>query len=174
MALLKAQKIALVEQLAEELKSSRVALLFTYSALGSVDNLALRDRSFEQGGKIKMISNNLLRLVMEKADFSLELPEKPLALAYGFVDEIAATKVLVDFAKETEKLEMLAGWIDGRMFDSSDVKSLAALPGQDVLRAQLVGRLGGLLQKLAYNLNFPLQKFAYVINAVEKSRQEDK
>jgi len=174
MALLRAQKVALVDELVEELKNSRVALLFSYSALDSQGNLTLRDKSYEQGGKIKMLSNNLLRLVLERLEFALDLPEKPLALAYQFADEINAAKTLVDFAKETEKLEVIAGWIDGRFFKAEEIKTLAALPGQEVLQSQLIGRLAGLLQRMVYGLNFPLQKFAFVIKAVEETRTKDK
>jgi len=172
MALLKAQKIALVDNLVEELKSSRVAVLFSYSGLDSESNLSLRDKSFEQGGKIKMLSNNLLRLVLERLGYQLELPEKPLALGYRFNDEISAAKILVDFAKQTEKLEVIAGWVDGRFFEAESIKALASLPGRDALYSQLVGRLAAMLQGLVYSLNFPIQKFAYVVKAVEHSRAE--
>ncbi len=81
-----------------------------------------------------------------------------------------AAKLLSDFAKETEALEVLGGWIDGKFFTAADVKTLASLPSKETLQAQVVGRLAGLIQGLVFNLNFPLQQFAFVVKAVEQSK----
>ncbi len=171
MALLRAQKVALVEQLTSELEASRISIIFAYTALNAKANLALRDKAFEEQGKVRMLSNNLLRLILKNQKRELEIPEKQLAIAYGFHDEVVAAKMLSDFAKETESLEILGGWIDGNFFDSSAVKTLASLPSKETLQAQVVGRLHGLIQGLVYNLNFPLQQFAYVVRAVEESKK---
>jgi len=100
----------------------------------------------------------------------LEIPSRQLAIAYGFEDEVTAAKLLSDFAKETEALEVLGGWIDGKFFSSADVTTLASLPSKETLQAQVVGRLAGLIQGLVFNLNFPLAQFAFVVKAVEQSK----
>jgi ribosomal protein L10 len=48
---------------------------------------------------------------------------------------------------------------------------LASLPSKETLQAQVVGRLAGLIQGLVFNLNFPLQQFAFVVKAVEQSKK---
>lgn len=171
MALLRAQKETFVTELATKLADSRVALIFAYTALNNQVNTKLRDQAFDQHGSIKMLSNNLLRLILKKLGWELEVPSRQLAIAYGFEDEVTAAKMLVDFGKEAEGLEVLAGWIDGRFFGAGEIKTLAALPGKETLQSQVVGRLAGLMQGLVYNLNYPLQKFAYVINSVEQSKK---
>lgn len=171
MALLRAQKETLVTKLTEELKNSRVAVIFAYKALNNQTNTELRDKAFGEGGKIRMLSNNLLALILKNADRQFDMPERQLAVAYGFQDEVTAAKLLVEFGKTTETLEVLAGWIDGQFFDASNIKTLSALPSKETLQAQVVGRLNGLIQGLVYNLNFPLQKFAYVVSAIESSKK---
>lgn len=170
MPLVRAEKEALVEQLVTDLQDSRVALIVAYTRLHMKANDTLRTKAFEQNGKIKMLSNNLLRLILKRLGRELELPEKTLALAYGFGDEVVAAKTLVEFGKETEALEILGGWIDGDFFDASQVKTLASLPSKEQLQAQVVGRLGGLIGQLAYSLNYPLQKFAYVVEALKAAQ----
>lgn len=172
MPILRAQKEELVNRLTSELQNSRVALVFAYTALNMKANDTLRTKSFEAGAKIKMISNNLLRLILKNINRELEIPEKTLALAYGFDDEIVAAKTLVEFAKETETLEVIGGWIDGSFFDASQVKTLALLPSKETMQAQLVGRLSGLIGSLAYSLNYPIQKFAFVVEAVKSASGE--
>ena len=170
MPLLRAQKEDLVARLTEELQNSRVALVFGYTALDMKANDTLRTRAFVGGAKIKMISNNLLELILKNLGLKLDLPARQLALAYGFNDEVEAAKTLIIFAKETETLDVLGGWIDGNFFDVSQIITLASLPGRDALQAQLVGRLHGLIGGLAYTLNFPIQKLAYVIEAVKSTQ----
>ena len=131
MPILRAQKVDLVAKLTEELQNSRVALVFAYTGLNMSANDKLRTAAFEAGAKIKMISNNLLRLILKNTKRELEIPEKTLALAYGFEDEVVAAKTLVEFAKETETLEVLGGWIDGNFFDASQIKTLSALPNKE-------------------------------------------
>lgn len=170
MPILRAQKEDLVAKLTEELQNSRVALVFAYTGLNMLANDTLRTKAFEAGAKVKMISNNLLRLILKNINQELEIPEKTLALAYGFSDEVIAAKTLVEFAKETETLEILGGWVDGSFFDTTQIKTLASLPGREQLQTQLVSRLGGLIGSLAYSLNYPIQKFAFVVEAVKSAQ----
>lgn len=172
MPILRAQKEDLVAKLTEELQNSRIALVFAYTALNMKANDTLRTRAFEGGAKVKMISNTLLAIILKNIGKELEIPQKTLALAYGFEDEVIAAKTLVEFAKETETLEVLGGWVDGNFFDASQIKTLATLPNKETLQAQLVGRLNGLIGGLAYSLNFPIQKLAFVIEAVKSASGE--
>jgi large subunit ribosomal protein L10 len=171
MPLLRSQKETLVENVLNDLNKSRVSLVVSYSKLTMPANDTLRDKAFEQHAKIKMISNTLLALMLKKLGRTLEIPQKQLALAYGFDDEVGAAKLLVEFAKETEALEIIGGWVDGKFFDASQVKTLATLPSREQLQAQVIGRLYGMLQGLAYNVNYPLQKLAYVVKAIEESKK---
>ncbi|MBI4948436.1 50S ribosomal protein L10 [Candidatus Berkelbacteria bacterium] len=171
MPLIRSQKEALVEQLLNELKDSRVSIIVAYNRLNMKSNDKLRSSAFNEGGKIKMISNNLLSIILKKLDRKLEIPQKTLAIAYGFNDEVTAAKTLVEFAKETESLEVIGGWIDGAFFDASQVKTLSSLPSKETLQAQLVGRLNGLIGSLAYSLNYPIQKFAFVVEALKSAER---
>lgn len=170
MPLIRAQKEALVEKLLGELQDSRVSVVVSYTKLHMKANNDLRTKAFEQNGKIKMISNTLLALILKKLGREMDIPSKQLAIAYGFGDEVVAAKTLVAFGKETDALEVIGGWIDGTFFDAAQVKTLSSLPGKTELQAQLVGRLGGLISSLAYSLNYPIQKFAFVVEALKSAQ----
>lgn len=171
MPLLKAQKVTLVEDIVKDLNESRISLVVAYSKLNMKSNDQLRDKSFEQGGKVKMISNTLLALILKRVGLSIEIPQKQLALAYGFQDEVTAAKLLVDFAKETGSLEILGGWVDGKFFDAIIIKQLSTLPSKEQLQAQVIGRLMAVTQKLVYNIHYPLQQLAYVVKALEEKNK---
>ncbi len=170
MPLIRVQKEALIEKLTSEVGASRIVLIVAYTRLHMKANDDLRTKAFDQGAKIKMISNTLLTLLLKNLGREMELPQKTLAVAYGYADEVEAAKSLVTFGKETEALELLGGWIDGTFFDTSAVKTLSSLPSKETLQAQLVGRLNGIIGSLAYSLNYPIQKFAFVVEAVKSAQ----
>lgn len=171
--LLRAQKETLVQKLTEELRNSRVSLLFSYTRLTSQGNRQLRDQSWQEHGRIRMISNNLLRLILKAQNREIDLPEKPLALAYGFADEVSAAKILVNFAKETETLKIIGGWVDNTFLETGELKTLASLPSREILQSELVGSLAGLFQGLVYSLEYPIQQLALVIKAIEEKKGEN-
>ena len=173
MPILRAQKEKLIEELTEELKNSRLLYVFEYTKLNSKANEEIRTKLFELGGKIKMISNNMLRILLKGLDREIEIPEAPLAMTYGFDDEVTAAKTLADFAKSTETVNMIGGWIDDKFYDQTSMKSLALLPGRDMLQAQVVGRLAGMLQSLVYNLSFPRNQLIYALKNIEEKKGND-
>jgi large subunit ribosomal protein L10 len=54
---------------------------------------------------------------------------------------VAPAKVLSQFAKENDKLEIKVGVLNGKVLDVDAVKALASLPSREVLLAQLLGTL---------------------------------
>ncbi len=169
MPILRQQKEELVNRLISELQDSRVSIIFAYKALNMLANDTLRTNAFNAGAKVRMVSNNLLKLIIKGIGQEMEIPSKQLAVSYGFIDEVEAAKVLVGFAKETETLEVLGGWIDGNFFTAAQINTLSSLPSKNALQAQLVSRLHGLIGGLAYSLNFPVQKLAFVVEAVRNA-----
>ena len=170
MPILRAEKERLIEELTQELQNGRLLYVFKYTKLNSKANDEIRTKIFELGGKIKMISNNMLRILLKGLDKELEMPEAPLAMAYGFADEVTAAKALADFAKTTDTIEMIGGWIDDKFYDQTSMKSLAQLPGREQLHAQVVGRLAGMLQALVYNLSYPRNQLIYALKDLESKK----
>ena len=80
-------------------------------------------------------------------------------------DPVSAAKVLVNFAKENDKLTIVGGALDGKMLDKAGVEALATLPSLDELRAKLVGLVNAPAAKLARVSQAPAGKLARVIQA---------
>ena len=80
-------------------------------------------------------------------------------------DPVAAAKVLVNFAKENDKLTVIGGSLDGKVLDKAGVEALAKLPSLDELRAKLVGLLNAPATQVARVTQAPAAKLARVIQA---------
>ena len=92
----------------------------------------------------------------------------PTALAFS-QDPIAAAKVLVKYAGENKKLEVVGGFMDGRVISQAEVKAIATLPSLDELRAKLLAMFNTPATKLAMVIKEPGAQVARVISAHAKS-----
>jgi large subunit ribosomal protein L10 len=93
----------------------------------------------------------------------------PVGLATS-VDPVAAAKIAIEFAKTTDKFEIVGASMAGTMIDANGVKALAELPSLDELRAKLVGLLQAPATKIAQLSTAPAAKLARVFAAYGDSQ----
>lgn len=147
-------KKAIVAQLAERLKGSQAGVLADYRGLTVEQDTALRVKLREAGVDYTVVKNNLTRFAVNEVGLN-ELDaflKGPTALATSADDVVAPAKVLVEFAKENEALEIKAGFVDGKVIDVDEVKVYAAIPSKDVLIAKMLGSLQSPISALARTL----------------------
>jgi large subunit ribosomal protein L10 len=85
----------------------------------------------------------------------------PNAIAFSNEDVVAPARIINDFAKKNEALEIKAGIIEGTVSSAEDVKALAELPSRE-----------GLLSMLLSVLQAPVRNFAAITKAVADSKEE--
>jgi large subunit ribosomal protein L10 len=93
----------------------------------------------------------------------------PTAVAFAFDEPAAVAKVLVDFAKDHEKLAIKGGVIDGDVVDTRGIEALASMPSKQQLRAMLAGTLQAPLRNLAGSLYALLSNLRH---ALEQRQQQ--
>ena len=123
-------------------------------------------------GPFRVAKNSLAKIAANKtaAEPLEELFNGPTAIAFS--DELTSSpKIIVDFAKDHEKLSIVGGLMDGKLIDSEVIKQLAALPSMDELRSKIIGVLNAPATKVAGILNRPGGQLAQVLSA--KSQQEE-
>ena len=77
----------------------------------------------------------------------------------GGDDPIAPARIMCDFAKKADKLEIKGGVVEGKLYDADGIKSLSTIPSREVLLSKLLG-----------SLQAPVTNFARVIKQIaEKS-----
>lgn len=126
----------------------------------------LRNQMREQGATLKVTKNRLARLALDgtKIEGLGDHLKGTTVLGYS-EDVVAAAKVLVKYAKDNEKIEIVGGTMDSTILDVNGIKSLAALPGLDELRGKLVGLLQAPAGKLASITQAPAGQLARVFSA---------
>jgi len=136
--------------------------------VGAVSSLRGSLRTAGEGAyEYHVVKNSILRRAAEGSDAEVLLPHfvGPTAVAFSYADPAGLAKALVGFAKEHEVFELKGGLLDGRAIDTSEIATLATLPGLDELRGKLVGLLQAPAQKIAAVLQAPGAQLARVVEA---------
>jgi len=133
------EKIA--AELHEKIRDTRMAVLAEYSGLNVEKMTALRNALRKNKSEVKVVKNTLLRIASK--DTGVGILEKhfkgPIALVLNQGGDIVETaKVLVDFTKKNNELELMVGVLDGKILTREQVGALAELPGREVLLARLL------------------------------------
>ena len=157
------QKKETVAALIEKLKTAQAGVLVDYRGLTVSEDTELRAKLREAGVEYKVVKNTLTRFAAKEVGFD-ELDEAlngPTSLALGFDDPVAPAKVISDFAKQNENLEIKAGFLDGKVISLDEIKTLANTPSRDTLIAKIMGSLNAPVSNLVRTLQ------ALVDNGVE-------
>ena len=87
-------------------------------------------------------------------------------IALSFEEPSAAARILKDFVKENEKIEIKAGLLDGLVLNAKAVETqLATLPNKDEARSMLLAQLTAPAQSLVRLINAPAQNFVLLLEA---------
>ena len=168
----KSQKIQLVEELHQKFSESKIVILTDYKGL-NVDKInELRRKLTESNIEYRVVKNTLLARASEDTDVALVKDhfKGPTAIALSFDDPVAPAKVLSEFAKDNDKLEIKVGVMGGKLLDLNAIKSLSSLPSREVLLSQVLSAMNGVPTGLVRALNNVPQKLLYALQAIKDQK----
>lgn len=156
-------KQAIVEEISGKLQSAVSVVVVDYRGLNVSQVTELRKQLREAGIDFKVYKNSMSRRAAETAGLEglNEHLVGPNAIAFSTEDVVAPAKILNDFAKKNDKLEIKAGVIEGNIASVEDIKALAELPSRE-----------GLLSMLLSVLQAPMRNFALATKAVAEQKEE--
>ncbi|ASS89801.1 MAG: 50S ribosomal protein L10 [Bacillaceae bacterium] len=157
------KKKQIVEEIAAKFRESVSTVIVDYRGLNVAEVTELRKRLREANIEFKVYKNTLTRRAVEQAEISglEEVLTGPNAIAFSTEDVVAPAKILNDFAKEHEALEIKAGVIEGNVATVDEIKAIADLPSRE-----------GLLSMLLSVLQAPIRNFALATKAVADQKEE--
>ena len=159
-----AKKAEQVDAVAEKMKAAASIVVVDSRGLTVEQDTVLRRTLRENGVEFKVIKNSILTRAAEKAglDEMKDLFVGPSAVAFSNEDVIAPAKVLSDFAKDAEALEIKGGAIEGAVSSKEEIAALASLPNRE-----------GLLYMLLSVLQAPVRNVALAVKAVADNKEDD-
>lgn len=168
-------KVAVVEQVREDLTGSAAALLTEYRGLSVAEQQQLRADLRSVGARYRVAKNTLIRRAAK--DAGLPIPDEvltgPTALTFAEEDPVAAAKALKRFAKDHPGLVIKGGLLDGGFLDAGQAQGLADLATREELLAQVAGMLTAVLAQPARLAQANLSKAARLFAALQAKTDED-
>ena len=162
----RSQKADSVAQLNAVFNEVGVVVITRNLGLSVAQSTVLRGKVRDAGATYKVAKNRLAKLAIQDTNYEGigEFLTGPTAIATS-VDPVAAAKAIVDFAKTTDKIEIVGGAMGTQVLDDAGIKALASLPSLDELRARLVGLVQAPATKIAQLSTAPAAKLARVFAA---------
>ncbi len=154
------EKKAVVSALVERLKEAQAGVIADYRGLSVAQDTELRKKLREAGVEYTIVKNTLTRFAANEVGLNDLDPilHGPSALATSTTDVVAPAKVLVEFAKQNEQLEIKAGFVDGKVIDAAEVKVYASIPSKEVLISKMLGSLQAPIGNLVRTLDAVAKK----------------
>lgn len=150
------------EGITAKLKESSTTVVVDYRGLNVKQVTELRKQLRQAGVEFEVLKNSVVRRATAAAELT-ELDEYltgPTAIAFSKEDLVAPAKILNDFAKKNDKLELKGGVVEGKVVGFDQIKALADLPSRD-----------GLLSMLLSVLQAPVRNFALAVKAVAEKQE---
>ncbi|MEX3746688.1 MULTISPECIES: 50S ribosomal protein L10 [Lysinibacillus] len=156
-------KQAQVQEITEKFQNAASVVVVDYRGLNVAQVTELRKQLREAGVEFKVYKNTLTRRATEAVGLEgiNDVLVGPNAIAFSNEDVVAPAKIINEFAKKNEALEIKVGIIEGTISSVEDVKALAELPSRE-----------GLLSMLLSVLQAPVRNFALATKAVAEQKEE--
>ena len=152
-----AKKAQLVTEVAEQFKNASSVVVVDYLGITVEEATNLRAELRNAGVQFAVVKNSILSRAAKEAGLEGmdDIFKGPSAVAFSNDDVIAPAKILADFAKKVEALEIKAGVIEGKVSSKEEIEALAKLPNRE-----------GLLSMLLSVLQAPVRNTALAFKAV--------
>jgi large subunit ribosomal protein L10 len=167
----------LKEQQVQDIKSkfdnSNAAILTDYRGLNVAEATELRKQLREADIEYKVLKNTLTKIAIKDSELDdlNDFLEGPTAVAFSESDPVAPAKILSQFAKEHNNLEIKAGVLEGKVVNIEQVKVLADLPSREELLAQVLRAMQGPVSGLVNVLQGNIRNLVYALEAVRKEKE---
>lgn len=156
-------KQPIVDEIAAALDGAQGVVLVDYRGLTVEQDTKLRKQLREAGVVYKVYKNTLVKRAIAGTAFEpmAEKLEGPSAIAISTTDATAPARIMAEFAKTADKLELKCGVVEGTYYDENGIKAIADIPSREVLLSRLLG-----------SMQSPITNFARVIKQIAEKNEE--
>jgi large subunit ribosomal protein L10 len=169
------QKQEIVAEVNNAATSALSAVLADYRGLTVAEMTELRVKARETGVYLRVVRNTLVKRAVEGTDFEClnDALVGPTLLAFSTEDPGAAARLLKDYAKDFEELDIKALSIGGALLPADQIDRVAKLPTLDEARSMLMSVMQAPILKLTQTVNEVPGKLVRVVAAVKEQKEAE-
>ena len=167
------KKKEIADAMNEKFSKAEIIIVTDYKGLDVVTMNDLRRKLRAENVEYRVVKNSLLVRASEGTDAGMikEFFKGPTAVALSYEDPVAPAKVLTDFIKTNDKVEIKAGAMKGRMLDVNAIKALSALPSHEILLSQFLSVMNAVPTSLVRALSDMPRQLLNVLNAIKEQKE---
>lgn len=173
MAVSKATKAEVLKELNDMFSRAKAVYFSGYRGMPVKKMVALRKKLHKEGVDYMIAKKTLYNIAAKNNNYP-EIPADitpgPVAAAFSYDDVVIPARLLQEFTKEAEQLEILGGMVEGKYITKAQAKELALLPSKEQLLAKLVGSMKSPISGLHGVLSGVLRKFVLALAAVRDKK----
>lgn len=168
----KQQKPKEVEWIKERFQKANGLIFSENKGLKVSEVTALRKKLKAQKITLKVVKNRLVKRALKDISVSGldDFFRGPTLLTAAEADPVTPAKILVEFAKENERLNIKGGFLDGAVLSRDKIEALAMLPSKEELFAKLLGCMLGPARNLVNVLAAVPRQLVTVVEAIGKQK----
>ena len=166
-------KKQIVEDLKGKFATTKVVIVTDYKGLNVAQMTELRRKLSEANVEYQVVKNTLLTRASKDTDAELlaEVFKGPSGIALSFDDPVAPAKVLTQFAKENDKLEIKAGVMSGKLMDLDAITALSKLPSREELLAKVLSAMNAVPTGFVQALADVPRRMVNVLSAIKDQKE---
>lgn len=151
------------------------AVVADYRGLSVSEMTELRKKARETGVYLRVVRNTLAKRAVAGTDYEClnDALVGPTVLAFSQEDPGAAARLIKDFAKDHDALEVKALAIGGVAYEAKDIDVLAKLPTREEALSLLMSVMQAPVAKFVRTLNEVPGKFVRTVAAVKDQKQQE-
>tara|TARA_B100001250_G_scaffold389217_1_gene388139 strand:- start:9 stop:524 length:516 start_codon:yes stop_codon:yes gene_type:complete len=167
------KKIQIVESLEESIKNSKGIYLTNYTGLDVSQMTELRNKFRDNGVDYKVTKNTLTRMAAKNAELIdvEDLLVGQIGIAYSYEDPSAPARVIKDFSKDNDELDVVGIVFEGRRFEGKEFKAIANLPSREDLYSKILSALSQPMTNFASTLNGAMSSLACALENLKQTKQ---
>jgi large subunit ribosomal protein L10 len=162
------EKSQAIKEIAAEIEGSEAIFAVDYRGISVPQAAELRSKLREADASFRIVKNRLTKIAADQVgeERLAELLSGPTALTFVRGDTAQAAKAITTFNKEHDVLTFKGGFMDATSLDETAFKSIAKLPGREVLNGQLAGVVASPLTGLVRGLGSMIQGLALQLGQI--------
>ena len=147
------QKAQVVSEIKDKFAKAKSVVIFDYRGLLVSEVNELRRNLRANDSDYKVYKNTLIKRALNDSEYNLnEFLEGPSAISFSD-DELAPVRILSEFAKKHNALELKVGIVEGKIAKKEQLEAYAAIPSRDALLTMLAGQMIGTVRDLSICLD---------------------
>ena len=162
------EKEKILKDLVDKFKAAKGYLLVSLLKLPADSQKRIRDLLKENNSLFQVAKKTLVYKANPDFPFTDEELKLPFAFIWNFDENLSGFQALKNLKKEGIELEILKGYLQGKVLTKEEAITLINLPSKEELIIKLIGNLKNQIYRLDNALKYPLNRLVLLLSQIKK------